>query len=246
MKAPGMGNALVPTPGSEGKSLEKAAEAAADFIAASQAENTRRAPESLSKKAAQYTPRIFARSRFLVPITFNPGAALAAVPSAFSGGAVALAQDLASAEQYAAGEKSEATRKAYRSDWKHFSAWCDRSWSDQVCNLPATSETVAVYIAHLADTGRSASTISRRLAAIAYAHKLKGLDPPTGAETVRAVNRGIRRKIGTKTVQKAPVTAGALSQMLSFVGTDLAGHPGRVFYDPRERQARGRSARVPR
>jgi site-specific recombinase XerD len=180
-------------------------------------------PESLSKKAAQYTPRIFAWSRFLVPITFNPGGALAAVPSAFSGGVPALVDNLASAERCAEAEKCPATRLAYRSDWKDFSAWCDRSLPAQMSALPATSETVAAYIAHLAYTGRCASTISRRLAAIAYTHKLKGLEPPTALETVRAVNRGIRRHIGTKKGQKSPVTAVALAEMLNFVGADLGG-----------------------
>jgi hypothetical protein len=56
--------------------------------------------------------------------------------------------------------------------------------------------TVAGYLAHLADSGRKASTIARRLAAIAYAHKLKGLEPPTSTEALNAVMRGIRRTIG--------------------------------------------------
>jgi hypothetical protein len=48
------------------------------------------------------------------------------------------------------------------------------------------------------------STIGRRLAAIAYAHKLKGLDAPTSSEAVHAALRGIRRRIGVAPVRKAP------------------------------------------
>jgi hypothetical protein len=55
-----------------------------------------------------------------------------------------------------------------------------------------------------ADTGLRASTITRRLAAIAYAHKLKGLESPTAAEAVHVVMRGIRRKISTAAAGKAP------------------------------------------
>jgi hypothetical protein len=40
MMAPGTENTLVPTPGSEQKSLEVAVEAAAEFIAAAKADNT--------------------------------------------------------------------------------------------------------------------------------------------------------------------------------------------------------------
>jgi hypothetical protein len=37
----------------------------------------------------------------------------------------ALADALTSAATYAAEEKSSATRRAYRSDWVQFSAWCE-------------------------------------------------------------------------------------------------------------------------
>jgi hypothetical protein len=41
------------------------------------------------------------------------------------------------------------------------------------------------------------STMGRRLAAIRYAHKLAGLEPPTYSETVKATLRGIRRTAGS-------------------------------------------------
>jgi hypothetical protein len=101
-----------------------------------------------------------------------------------------------SAAGYAADEKAAATRRAYRSDWRHFQAWCE---SAKAHPLPASPSTAAAYLAHLADSGLKASTIGRRLAAIAYAHKLKGLDAPTSSEAVHAVLRGIRRRIGVAT-----------------------------------------------
>jgi hypothetical protein len=55
---------------------------------------------------------------------------------------------------------------------------------------PASPATAAAYLAHFADSGLKASTIGRRLAAIAYAHKLKGVDAPTSSEAVHAVLRG--------------------------------------------------------
>jgi hypothetical protein len=58
--------------------------------------------------------------------------------------------------------------------------------------LPAAPATVAAYLAHLADSGLKASTIGRKLAAIAYAHRLKGLDTPTASEAVHAVAASAR------------------------------------------------------
>jgi hypothetical protein len=47
------------------------------------------------------------------------------------------------------------------------------------------------YLASLADSGLKASTIRRHCAAIAYAHRLKGLEPPTLAAAVKAVLRRV-------------------------------------------------------
>jgi hypothetical protein len=44
-------------------------------------------------------------------------------------------------------------------------------------------------------------------AAIRYAHRLVGIEPPTSAESVCAVMRGIRRTISTAPVRNAPATA---------------------------------------
>ena len=112
---------------------------------------------------------------------------------------------------YALAEKSEATRKAYRSDIRHFQDWC----TDHALQaLPASPEAVADYLAHLADKGLKASTIGRRLAAVRYAHKLAGLATPTDSEHVKATLRGIRRVIGTAPDQKAPATAQVVLQMV--------------------------------
>ncbi len=131
-----------------------------------------------------------------------------------------------SAASYAADEKAAATRRAYRSDWRHFQTWCENAKAHP---LPASPGTTATYLAHLADSGLKASTIGRRLAAIAYAHKLKGLDPPTSSEAVHAVLRGIRRRIGVAPVRKAPATAKAIGAMLEHVPDTLIGKRDRAI-----------------
>jgi len=98
-----------------------------------------------------------------------------------------------------------------------------------LASMPAAPAAVASYLAQLADAGRKPSTISRKLAAIAYAHKLKGLDTPTSSETVHAVLRGIRRRIGIAPVQKSPATAKAIAAMLEHVPDTLIGRRDRAI-----------------
>lgn len=134
--------------------------------------------------------------------------------------APALTDVLTSAANYAAAEKSANTRRAYRSDWDHFTTWCA---SLQLGTIPAAPASIAGYLAHLADSGLTASTIGRRVSAIAYAHKLKGCDPPTSSEAVKAVLRGIRRRIGVSVDHKAPATAPAIGAMLEHLPDTLTG-----------------------
>lgn len=125
-----------------------------------------------------------------------------------------LVDPLASVRAYLAAEKSANTRKAYAADWADFQAWGDRV-NEPV--LPASPIATARYLAFLADSGLKVSTVARRCAAIRYAHKAAGLEPPTNAEGVKAVLRGIRRTHGVKPVRKAPATAAALRAMLNFL-----------------------------
>jgi site-specific recombinase XerD len=78
-------------------------------------------------------------------------------------------------------------------------------------------EIAAAYLAGPADAGLKASTIAGCCAAIVYAHKLAGHEPPTNAEPVKAVMRGICRRIGTAPERKAPATAKAIAGMLKRI-----------------------------
>lgn len=134
--------------------------------------------------------------------------------------ATELVDPMASVRAYLAAEKSGNTRRAYKSDWDDFTAWCGQVLEDP---LPATPATVARYLAHLADGGKKASTIQRRKAAIRAAHKAAGYEPPTNAEGVAATMRGIRRALKSKPVRKAPATAELLSKVLDRLPETLAG-----------------------
>ena len=73
--------------------------------------------------------------------------------------------------EFAAAEKSPATLRAYGFDYADFAAWC---LARGACPLPAHQGVVAAYLSSLARLGRTASTIGRRAAAIAWKHKLAG------------------------------------------------------------------------
>ena len=99
-------------------------------------------------------------------------------------------------------------------------AWCE---TKRVPALPAAPETVAAFLAAEANRGAKASTIGRRLAAIRYAHKLAGHEPPTNSEAVKATLRGIRRTAGSAPARKAPATADKVLAMVAKADTDLKG-----------------------
>lgn len=130
-----------------------------------------------------------------------------------------LVDPMASVRAYLAAEKSSNTRRAYASDWADFSQWCGRVGAAE---LPASPVDVARYLAQLADEGRKVATIERRVAAIRYVHKSAGHEPPTGAEGVKAVMRGIRRTKRQAKTQKAPATADVLSACVARLSDQLA------------------------
>jgi len=142
-------------------------------------------------------------------------------------GAVTLTiADQAAIHDYALAEKSAATRRAYRSDFAAFTAWC---LGRSLVAIPGAPETVAAFIADQANAGFRASTLGRRVAAIAYAHALAGLEPPTSSKAVRVMLGGVRRKIGTRPTQKAPATAERIAAMLAALPDTLTGKRDRAL-----------------
>lgn len=132
----------------------------------------------------------------------------------------ALGPELEEAAGYARAEKAEATRRAYRSDFAQFQSWCQIK---RIPALPAAPEAVAAFLAAEARRGAKVATISRRLAAIRYAHKLAGYEPPTNSEAVKATLRGIRRTLASAPARKAPATADKTHAMVAKADTDLKG-----------------------
>ncbi len=125
---------------------------------------------------------------------------------------LATLQDAAERVQdYAGRSKSAATIKAYASGWRDFLEFCQ---TRGLSALPATDQTVALYLTAMADRAAKAATIARRLVVISQAHKGADLPSPTTSSLVHRVHAGVRRTIGTAQVGKAPALVADLKKML--------------------------------
>jgi len=123
------------------------------------------------------------------------------------------------ARQYVEGAKAPNTLRAYRSDWAHFTAWCE---GQGVPSLPAAPETVAGYLAAHAEV-LSVGTLQRRIAALAQLHQAAGEQDPTKAAAVKLTWQGIRRAKGTAPKGKAPVVTDELRRMVDALPAGLVG-----------------------
>jgi site-specific recombinase XerD len=123
--------------------------------------------------------------------------------------------------QYLAAAKADNTRRAYRADWENFESWCREHSLD---SLPATAETVALYISDLASSHKPA-TLRRRLTVISRAHQAAGHPSPSSMEQklVTETLKGIRRTFGTLQVGKAPLYTQQVQLMTRALPETLQG-----------------------
>lgn len=158
----------------------------------------------------------------ITPMLHPDRAALVPASHADGSGGIAFSPgELDAAYGFVEHAQAPATRRAYLSDVALFSAWCAER---RLACCPADPATVAVFLADEARRGVRPTTLSRRLAALRAAHLAAGLEPPTAAEEVRRVLRGIRRASGVRPTRKAPATAERLLLMVAQLpGDSLAG-----------------------
>jgi site-specific recombinase XerD len=126
-----------------------------------------------------------------------------------------LDQARQAADRFAEASTAKGTLIAYRSGWRDFETWCGIL---RLPALPAAPETVAAYLAALAESKLKASTIRSRKAAIAWKHRAEGHETPTTARAVTKTMRGLNRSIGMASDQKAPATDDVLQRCLSQIG----------------------------
>ncbi|MBX9581124.1 MAG: tyrosine-type recombinase/integrase [Gemmataceae bacterium] len=125
----------------------------------------------------------------------------------------------AKAAEYLNKSRAANTRRAYRADWADFKAWCARYRRPAV---PTAPETVAFYLADRSQDLKT-STLARRLATIAEAHRAAGFDPPTKAAQVRLVWAGIRREKGVAQNHVRPVLIRHIRLMVAHLPDSLLG-----------------------
>jgi len=150
------------------------------------------------------------------------------VVSELQGGAVARLDRLArQARGFIEAAKAENSRRAYRSDWRHFESWCR---SHGLASRPAAPETVALYLTALAADHKPAS-LERRLTSITKAHQAAGLPTPASMQqaVVSETLKGIRRTLGTAQPGKEPLLTADVRQMLDALGEGLLGSRDRAL-----------------
>ena len=138
-----------------------------------------------------------------------------------------LAQLLGDAELRAdvEGAYSLNTMRAYRADWRDWTAWCQRQGKTA---LPADARDLRDYLADLA-VGRKVATLRRRLAAITRAHKLAGYQLDRTAPAVYHVMRRLARQKGTAPNGRAQLMTADIIALVKATGPDLRGARDRAI-----------------
>jgi site-specific recombinase XerD len=159
------------------------------------------------------------------PPTDRPAIGLVPLGQPVPGALATLAALGEQARAYLDAARSANTHRAYRADWAAFSAWCH---AHDLAPLPASPTTLVLYLTDQARTLK-ASTLQRRLVAIAQTHRAAGHPTPTEDAGVRSVWRGIRRTIGTAQIGKAALLTDDLRQIVEALPDTPAGQRDRAL-----------------
>ncbi|MBA3660632.1 MAG: tyrosine-type recombinase/integrase [Gammaproteobacteria bacterium] len=113
-----------------------------------------------------------------------------------------------STDTYISAATSENTRKAYRSDIRHFEAWQGR--------LPATTEMIMRYLQDYAAT-LNPRTLSRRIIALRNWHAYQGFPDPTNHPSIVKMLKGILRFHGKPKQKARPLIPSELAQIIKYL-----------------------------
>ncbi len=130
------------------------------------------------------------------------------------------------ARDYAKASSSENTRKAYASDWRHYTGWARRHYLPA---LPPDPQVIGLYIAACASGAAglkpcAAPTIERRLSALMWNFAQRGETFDRSDRHVSTVLAGVRRTHGRPAEQKEAVLPADLLAMIATLDlSDLRG-----------------------
>ena len=113
--------------------------------------------------------------------------------------------------------KANNTIRAYRSDFKDFSAFCAKN---AFKSFPAESKIVSLYLTYLSSKGTKISTLKRRLVSIGVIHKLKGHYLDTKHPIIIENLMGIKRKQGSFQQGKKPILINQLKAIINVIDHD--------------------------
>ena len=162
-------------------------------------------PEAASRATPSDPPpgSFILQTTLLGPLTVPDGAAHAAELEELSRRAAV----------YATRARGDGTRRAYRSAWRQYEAWCHSLGREP---LAADPDTIAMYVVRCADQGFAVSSIRVHLAAIRTAHLLAGRALDLRHPRLAMVVEGITRSKGVRPRrQAAPAVPGVLRLMLA-------------------------------
>lgn len=112
------------------------------------------------------------------------------------------------------------TIRGYAYDWSLFTRWCEAAGKS---SLPASTETISLYVTSVLSAGKKVSTASRRVCAIAHQHRTADLECPTN-EIYQLLSCAQRLR-AEKPRQMRPLTVEQLrlvSRTLRAKGTKMA------------------------
>jgi site-specific recombinase XerD len=131
-----------------------------------------------------------------------------------------LSELAARATHYATRARGNGTRRAYRSAWQGFVAWCHSLGREP---LAGDADTIAMYVVRCADEGLAVSTLRVHLAAIRTAHLLANVPLDLRHPRLAMVLEGITRSASVRPRrQAAPAVPDILRRMLATAGLDPA------------------------
>jgi hypothetical protein len=107
---------------------------------------------------------------------------------------------------------SSNTNKVYQSSFKKWATWADAF--PEISALPARPIHVCLYLVALGQQQVSVATLNSVLAAIAWAHRIAGMESPSENKTVKITMEGLRRRLAKPRVTCSPITAEHILQIV--------------------------------
>jgi integrase len=144
------------------------------------------------------------------------GAAITPLPEAAGTGPIADA--LAAYAHAARGAFAANTQRALRADLRIFAAWCTEAGRSSA--LPVATADAAAFVDAMAVTRRPA-TVARYIASLNHLHRAADLPQPGATEPVRLALRRMRRRLGTRQMQAAPLVWTQLARIVAGLGAGL-------------------------